>query len=234
MALTKRSDSNIIYLEVKHYCLWRGLKKEVTGCDVVEANNPATGSKVKKFGYIFDSISGHATKLVKYDTEQKYPKRYFGFKLHMVDGAETYVLDMPYSSQILRRFLRLARNIDWDLPLTITIFKGKKAPGAGVEGTGVWFQQRGATVKPYYSKEQPHGMPEATFDSVEQTWDFKPQHRWLVDRLQAETVEEIAAAAARLAPPDEMQRRSDQEPEPEHDGELPPHSDYITDDDVPF
>ena len=113
MALTKRTESNIAYLEVKHYCLWRGLKKETAGCDVVEANNPATGGTVKKYGYRYDTVTGNAIRLVKYDTEKKYSKRYFGAQTLAAEGTETYVIDMPYASQILRRFLHAAPNVDW-------------------------------------------------------------------------------------------------------------------------
>lgn len=239
MALTKRSENQIVYLEVKHYSLWRPLKKQENGCDAVEVTNPRTHEVITKYGYRFDTVNGRAVKLVKYDTGTKYGTRYFGFKLHLSEGGETYVLDMPYQSQILRRFLRVARNVDWSAPLSITIFKGKgKDNKAGAEETGVWFQQRGETVKPYYSREQPHGMPIATFDDQEQKWDFKPQHRWLVERLQAETIADIEQAAAHVAPPDEPEAVS-----VDHFEEAPPddepvmaghHNDYITDDDVPF
>lgn len=234
MALTKRSENKIVYLEVKHYCLWRPLKKQVEGCDIVETNNPRTSEKVTKYGYRFDTVSGHAVKLVKYDTEHKYTTRYFGFKIHLVEAGETYVLDMPYNSQILRRFLRVARNVDWALPLSITIFKGKKKDREGDE-LGVWFQQRGETVKPYYTKEQPHGMPEALYDNDLQQWDFKAQHRWLVDRLKVETVADIEAAAQRVAPPIEPEHgERSEEPTDEGEATIPPHADYISDDDVPF
>lgn len=236
--LTKRSENQIVYLEVKHYSLWRSLKKQENGCDVVDVTNPRTGAVVTKYGYRFDTVSGRAVKLVKYDTGQKYSTRYFGFKLHLSEGGETYVLDMPYQSQILRRFLRVARNVDWALPISITIFKGKGKDGkAGAEETGVWFQQRGETVKPYYCREQPHGMPVATFDDQEQKWDFKPQHRWLVDRLQSETIPDIEQIAARAAPPVEPEVVDFGEThEPAEDDTPKPTwgSDYITDDDVPF
>lgn len=236
MALTKKSENNIVYLEAKYYCLWRGLKQFVAGCEEIEVNNPATGSKVKKYGYSYASVGGHATNLVKYDTGQQYSKRYFGFKLHLVEGNETYIVDMPYASQLLRRFLHTARNFDWNLPLTISIFKGKKKDAkAGAEPTGVWFQQRGETVKPYYTKEQPHGMPEGSYDTDLQQWDFKAQHRWLVDRLQSETIPDIESAAVRVIPPIEAERM-DEPPDRNDEGEAAQQwgREDLTDDDVPF
>ncbi len=237
MALTKHSDNNLIYLQVKHFSLWREVKKQVNGCEEIEVQNPRTGAVIKKYGYKYRDVSGRATKLVKYDTERKYSTRYFGFKLHIVDGAETYVLDMPYQSQILRRFLRVARNIDWSQPFTITVFKGKKNE-RNVEETGIWFQQRGETVKPYYTRENPRGMPPATQDPHTHEWDFKAQHRWLVDRLKEETMRDIEEAAARVAPPVEpapIDDAGDAAEPPIDDGEGPRVSfDGIDDDDVPF
>lgn len=232
MALTKRSENKIVYLEAKHYCLWRPLKKKVAGCDEVEVTNPKTGQVLTKYGYRYDSVSGHAVKLVKYDTEKKYSTRYFGFKLHLVEGGETYVLDMPYNSQMLRRFLRVAHNVDWSISLSITLFKGKKENGT--EELGVWFQQRGQTVKPYYTREQPHGMPEATHDPTEDAWDFKSQHRWLIERLRAETIPDIEAAAAKVAPPLEQDFGEPEHEEHVEDSNIIPPSEEIDDSDLPF
>lgn len=234
MGLTKRSENQNIYLEVKHHCLWRPLKKAESGCDQVEVTNPKTGDVLTKFGYRFDTVTGHAVKLIKYDTERKYSTRYFGFKIHLVDGAQTFVLDFPYNSQILRRFLRTARNIDWNHPFSLTIFKGKKK-NSDAEELGVWFQQKGETVKPYYTKEQPHGMPDALYDDQLQQWDFRAQHRWLVDRLKDETIPDIEAAAARLAPPVQPEaKQSEHADEPEPVEAEPHHREFISDDDVPF
>lgn len=237
MALVKRSESPIIYLEVKHYCLWRPVKDIEPAAEEITVNNPSTGKPVTKYGYRFDTVTGRAVDLVKYDTEKKYEKRYFGFKIHLLDGADRYVLDMPYQSQILRRFLRVARSINWNLPLSITIFKGK---GTGdKKETGVWFRQAGDTIKPYYSKEQPHGCPNAIFDKDEQKWDFKDQHRWLVAKLVEETIPDIQEAAARVAPPttSDLEHELANHEVPEPDPSEPPNQwgkDEITDDDVPF
>jgi hypothetical protein len=220
----------VIYLEIKHYCLWQALKKHVNGCETLDVTNPTNGQTVTKFGYRYDTVTGHAVKMVKYDTERKYSKRYFGFKLHIADGGDRFVLDLPYNSQGLRRFLRVARNIDWNRPLSITVFKGKKSERGGGEETGIWFQQGGSTVKPYYTKEQPHGMPEAIYDDAEQKWDFRSQHRWLVERLKEETIPDIEEAAAHAAPPAPT-GSSDQHDDGPADEEAPPE---ITDDDVPF
>lgn len=233
MALTKRENSNTVYLQAKHFSLWREIKKEEPGCESVEVTNPRSGETFTKYGYRFDTVSGLAEKLVKYDTGQQYATRYFGFKLHLIDGHDRYVLDMPYQSEMLRRFLRVAPCIDWTKPFSITVFKGK-GKKEGDEKTGIWFQQAGETVKPHFSREEPHGMPEATYDNDLQQWDFKAQHRWLIEKLKEEVIPAIDAAASARVPvtasvPNPKDYGIDEATET-----IPPHPDHITDDDVPF
>ena len=223
MGLTRREDGNRIYLEVKHYALWRSIKKQVEGCDVVETTNPKTSAKVVKYGYKFNDLKGYVTKLEKYDTGSQYATRYFGFKMHIVDGPETFILDLPYKSQILKRFLRLAHNIDWSKPLSITVFKGKKKEGdrkGNSEETGVWFRQDDATVPSYYTKDTPNGMPIAKQDPNTLEWDFRAQQSWLVEKLKSETIPAIEAAARRHAPP--VEPSGDGEPPEYDDSDMPP------------
>lgn len=216
MALTKRTDSNTVFLQAKHYCLWQELKQQVQGCEAVQVKNPKTEAVSTKYGFKYDTVVGLVTDMAKYDTERKYATRYFGFKIRLVDEGNNYVLDMPYQSQILRRFLRVAPNVDWSIPLSITIFKGKKENGK--EELGVWFKQRGETIKVYYSRETPNGMPEATKDPDTQEWDFRNQHRWLVEKLRAEIIPKIMEAAKKVAPPIQPHTNG-QEQEPPWDGE---------------
>jgi len=236
MALTRRSESTTVYLQAKHYCLWQELKHPVEGCEAVEVKNPKTDVVSTKHGFKYNSVVGRAVKLEKYDTEKKYSTRYFGFKLHLKDGEDLYVLDMPYQSQLLRRFLRVAPNINWLLPLSITVFKGKKQDGS--EELGVWFQQSGETVRAFYTREKPNGMPSAKQDPDTHEWDFREQHRWLVGQLKAVTVPAIEEAGKRIEPPVKPAHVEDfgNEYPPEPEAPEPHHraSDEITDDDVPF
>lgn len=229
MPLTKKTESRAIYLQVKHFCLWMEIKKRVDGCEAIEVTNPKTKEVLTKFGYAYRSVSGRVVKIARYDTADKYSTRYFGFKVHFQDDSDLFVLDMPYQSQILRRFLRVARNIDWLRPLTITIFKGK-GEGKKADGeTGVWFQQGDDTIKPYYTREAPRGMPTATQDPDTHEWDFKAQHRWLIDKLQAEIIPDVEHASHAVPPMEPESDASEPEPSPQSG---PPWE--VSDDDVPF
>ena len=198
MGLIKKSESSIVYLEIKHYRIWQQLEREVAGCDVVETTNPKTKQTVTKYGWGFAELTARATKLVKYDTEGKYATRYYGYKLHLVDDADgsQFSLDMPYHSQVLRKFLRIAPSIDWSLPFTIQAWKGKTKEGQGAAETAILFRQSGDTVKWFFTREHANGMPEATQDPDTKEWDFRAQHRWLIEDLKARTIPAIEKAAA--------------------------------------
>lgn len=234
MALEKRSASNTVYLQAKHYCLWQEIKKPQDGCDTVQVTNPKTGEVLTKYGFSFHTVTGRVMKLVKYDTENRYATRFFGFKLHLLDGEDSYVFDMPYNSQALRRFLTIAPNVDWAIPLSITVFKGKKEKkdGGGAEPIVVWLRQHGETVKAYFTREQPHGMPLAIQDEHSGEWDFKAQRRWLVSYLVENIIPAIEEAAKVSAPPLEFDREEPEQEEPLPDD--PYAGQGITDDDVPF
>lgn len=233
MPLGKRSENKKIYLQVKYYCLWRSIDKPVAGCDEIEVTNPRTQQKVKQHGYAYEFVTGRLVKIEKYDTGKKYATRFFGFDVHIFDGTDTFVIKMPYQSQILRRFLRLAPNLNWEQPITLSIFKGKKNKGEA-EDTGIWFQQNGATVKPYYTRENTHGCPPATQDPHTEEWDFKAQHQWLVQQLVNVIIPSVEIAAARQAPPVERHYEADEhEGDPREDDE-PPKAWQASDDDVPF
>lgn len=231
MALTKRSESEAIYLQVKHFSLWREIKAPVEGCETIEVNNPRTAQKVIKYGYRFDNVEGRVVKLEKYDRQYD-ATRYFGFKMHIVDKSERYVLDLPYQSQILRRLLRVAPSIDWAAPLSISAFKSKKEKPGDLDSTGIWFRQRGETIKPYYTREDPRGMPPATQDKITQEWDFKPQHRWLVNELIEHIIPIIDKVAASVIPPPAEHEGEDVAPETDDWGGAP-HA-PIDPEDVPF
>lgn len=235
MGLNRQSKSNTIFLQVKHNSLWQELKAPVEGCDMVEVTNPSTKQVMKKYGYKYRDVSGRVFKLEKYDRSHD-GKRYFGFKLYLRDGDDSFSIDMPYQSQFLRRFLRVIPNINWYEDLSIAVFKGKGKEGK--EELGVWFQQGGETIRAYYTRESPNGLPQPKQDPDTKEWDFREQHRWLVDRLKAEAIPAVEEAErdrkaryqqASGVEPDEQQQHD--EPEPTHDTQ--PFGE-VTDDDVPF
>ena len=77
-------------------------------------------------------------------------------------------------------------------------------------------------------------MPEALQDPDTHEWDFKAQHRWLIERLKTETVTDIEEAAKITSPPIEPDQEEHHDEPPQESGEPPWANDHIGDDDVPF
>lgn len=234
MGLTRRSESNRIYLQVKHSCLWQEFKRQTKDTEAVEVTNPSTGDVLMKHGIRYENVTGHVVKVETYKREHK-GTRYVGFKVHFQEGAQVFVVDMPYQSQVLRRFLRICPNLSWILPVSLSIFPGKGKDGK--PEVGIWFRQAGITIKAFHTKEEPHGMPAALQDRVTQEWDFRDQHRWLVEKLLNVHMPAIDMAAALKTPPVEPNPEATDEQQQPDDftGEIPPHGDYISEDsDLPF
>ena len=75
-------------------------------------------------------------------------------------------------------------------------------------------------------------MPDASYDEALEQWDFRAQHRWLVEKLQDEIIPAIEAAAK--FPPRETGEPL-VEPAPEDREPAAPAEDWqASDDDVPF
>lgn len=252
MGLTNQSSGHgAVIIQAKHYSLWRGIKTPVPGCEAVEVNNPSTGERVTKYGYKYNNLTAFAVKLEWYDTGTKHETQYIGFKLHMVDvSGEKFILDMPLEGPVLRKFMRIAPNLDFSKEISLTVFKGK---GEGpVAPTAIWFQQEGQTVMQAYTKDNPGGLPAAKQNRTGK-WNFDDQNDWLIDKMNTETAPAVIEAAnARGYNPDASQHQhasrveealTGHNPQPARhaapvsaprgwNGETP--RDEIGDDDVPF
>lgn len=232
MGLGKKNENAAVFLAAKHNCLWQEVKRPVEGSVAVEVTNPRTKEVLIKHGFAFEYVEGNVVKVEKYDRRHN-GTRYFGFKMTFVDGADTFVLDLPYASQVLRRLLKIAPNVDWSRPLKLNVFKGKKANGQ--EEMAIWFRQDGASVKSYYTKEDPRGMPQPR-QYEDGSWDFRDQHQWLVGKFKNEVIPVIEACGKLFAPPvTPAALAMDQVEESSHDDDeqLPPSA-PVTDDDIPF
>ena len=68
-----------------------------------------------------------------------------------------------------------APSIDWNLPFTIQVWKGKTKEGQGAAETAILFRQSGDTLKWFFTRDHLNGMPDATQDTDTKEWDFRAQ-----------------------------------------------------------
>jgi hypothetical protein len=215
MGVTRQSETNAMHLSIKDWSLWQEIKNKAEGCETIKVTNPEDKTVLDKYGYKYESLVGRVVHLAEYKREWK-GKVFSGFKLHVQDGADKFILDMPYTSRILRNFLHTCPNMNWSKPLSIRAFKGKNDKGEPEQA--IWFQQDEQTVKFYFTKDNPHGMPAPKQHPRTQKWDFSEQQEWLIERMMNDTAPAIAAAAAKFAPPIAKADESIQEPDPDDEG----------------
>ena len=231
MPLTKRSESNAIFLSVKHHCIWQQIDKPASDSVSVEVTNPETKQVLTKHGYQYNDVSGHVAAIEKYDRTVK-GKRYLGYKMKISDGAQVFYLDMPDNSRVLRKFLMLMPNIDWDKPLRIAAWRTRNKETSEFE-TALWFTQDNESVRNFYTKANTNGLPEAIKHPRTGKWDFSAQEDFLsLPSLNRKSYPEIAggyeAAVARAFTLTRRRLTNSTEPP------SPPNNDYIDDDDVPL
>lgn len=220
MGLQRQTDSNAVYLAAKHFCLWQELKQPREGSVSVEVTNPETKQVITKHGFRNKTVEGRAVKMEPYKREHA-GKKYIGYKLHLQDGPDLFVLDFPYESIFLRNFLKVAPNVDWTKPLSISVFKGKDDDGEPQQS--YWFRQKVGddyqTLKWAFTREHPNGQPEPVKNARTDKWDFSTQQEWLVDKLDNETIPAIMEAAKTLTVPT-PHASAEAEPEPGDEGDM--------------
>lgn len=229
MPLTKRAESSAIFLSVKHFCIWQQLDKPTTDSVMVEVTNPETKEVLTKHGYQFNDVSGHIAALERYDRTVN-GKRYLGYKMKISDGAQVFYLDMPDNSRLLRKFLMLMTNIDWDKPLRIAAWRTRNKETQAFE-TALWFTQNGESVLNFYSKANPHGLPEATKHPRTGKWDFTAQEDFLFEKLDHEIIPRIAAATKRRG---ELHFDESEREGPGESAIPPNYTDHADEDDIPY
>ena len=163
MALTKSGGLNTMYLSVADGNLVRQHK---------EANQYTT-QRITKTGKVvheefFKELTG---KLISISTrENDYGKQW---QLTFVDDEATFVVSIPYSSRYAASFLKALPNINLnkEFKLMPWAMKDKVDPTKTI--TGITLYQNDVKIAPYYTKENPNGLPQMQKIKVKgkEQWD---------------------------------------------------------------
>ncbi len=73
----------------------------------------------------------------------------------------------------------LMPNIDWDKPLRIAAWRTRNKETSEFE-TALWFTQDNESVRNFYTKANPNGLPEAIKHPRTGKWDFTGSGRFSV------------------------------------------------------
>lgn len=164
-----------------------------------KSNEPREGferhEKDNKVFYVkkYPGFDGFISDIVWFDREISGGKRIKGWSIVIKDGEETYQLSMPLNSAATNVFMNVAGNIDFAQKVSFSAWKD-------VEGKTAFLLRQpnrtGDTVKRCHTKDNPNGMPQATFNERRREWDFTAVEDFLLDKMETEVIPRCKKAAA--------------------------------------
>ena len=163
MALSNLGGTNLTYLSVSDGNLVRQHK---TANDRTTERVTKTGKLV--FEERFKDLTGMITNVNT--RENDYGKQW---QLTFTDGADTYIVSMPYSSRYASSFLKALPNINIAEPLRFMPWAMKDKNDVSKTITGVTMYQDDTKIAPAYTKDAPNGLPQMEKIKVKgkEQWD---------------------------------------------------------------
>lgn len=163
MALSNLGGVNTTYLSVADGNLVRQHK---------QANERTTERITKTGKLVFEERFKDLTaKLDGITTrENDYGKQW---QIRFQDQGDYYVISLPYSSRYASSFLKALPNIDLHKELRFMPWAMKDKMDATKTITGITLYQDGEKIAPYYTKEDPKGLPQMVKIKVKgkEQWD---------------------------------------------------------------
>ena len=163
MALSQLGGANTTYLSVADGNLVRQHKQA----------NERTAERLTKTGKLVfeERFKDLTAKLDGITTrENDYGKQW---QLRFQDGGDYYVISLPYSSRYASSFLKALPNIDLSKEIRFMPWAMKDKMDATKTITGITLYQDGEKIAPYYTKEDPKGLPQMVKIKVKgkEQWD---------------------------------------------------------------
>ena len=163
MALSNLGGVNTIYLSVADGNLVRQHKQA----------NAQTTERITKTGKLVfeERFKDLTAKLDGITTrENEYGKQW---QLRFQDGGDYYVVSLPYSSRYASSFLKVLPNLDLSKEVRFMPWAMKDKLDVTKTITGITLYQDGEKLAPYYTKEDPKGLPQMVKIKVKgkEQWD---------------------------------------------------------------
>lgn len=163
MALSNLGGVNTTYLSVADGNLVRQHKQA----------NAQTTERITKTGKLVfeERFKDLTAKLDGISTrENDYGKQW---QLRFQDGGDYYVISLPYSSRYASSFLKVLPNLDLSKEVRFMPWAMKDKLDATKTITGITLYQDGEKLAPYYTKDDPKGLPQMVKIKVKgkEQWD---------------------------------------------------------------
>lgn len=207
--LHEQRQNDGLFLSVKHGGLCLESKEPREGYELVEGE--VNGTPYSKYIKKFAGLDGIITKIEWYERAGDYGT-FRGLKLRIVDGDETYFLDLPFEKRPYDYFTKVAENIDYSKPVEIVAWPDRQHE----KQTAFAIKQDGTFIKWKYTKDDMGDCPPAKQTRTGK-WNFDDQRDWLLDRLLTVVVPQVDELHAEVIPEysGDEERAPEQGAEPE-------------------
>lgn len=185
--LQEKSDDGI-FLQIKHGCICQESKTPREGFVPIEVPNVRTGEKVTKYIKRYKGVEALVRKIDWYSREYDNTK-FMGWKLLLDANGTACTLDFPFESRVGDRFMKVAENLDFTLPIEFSAWKGPD------DKTALVIKQNNESVPQKYTRENPGDcpVPEKGFNGK---WNFDKQKEFLHKRMIEFVIPKVQALNA--------------------------------------
>lgn len=206
----EKTPNNGKFFVIKHSSIVQEFAKPKEGFEAIVVTNPQTNEQVTKYIKRYDRLEAMVTKIEFRDTGDQYDQQYVSWKISLEANGDKGVLEIPFNSRIGSRFMKLAENLDFSIPVEFSAWKT-------VDGTAFSVKQNGQNVPQKYSKEHPGDCP-APKQRLGRKWDFADQMEFLHKQMMSVVIPRVQAVVG------------SSNGHEEHVSDEPP----LSDEDIPF
>lgn len=211
----KDEGAGKLYFRVFDNSLCLKSSKPVDGWEgPIITQNPKTKEDVKTWVDRFDYLVTRIVDVNKFAHEFTNGGKVRGYELTLKAGDKYGQLQLTWIEPVLKRFLKVAPNINFDMPIFISVFgvndngKSKVAVsfrqpsgGADTRDPREWDK-----VFEYYNKDSE--MPQAVHDEFTDKWNYDEQNKFLGIAFERDTMPKIKAIAKSLGLEQEPKRET--------------------------
>lgn len=199
--VTKSNKPRGLYLHIFDEGLCQKSKTPIEGWEgPVTTTNPRTKEPVHNYVFRYDHIIVRIIDANKYSREFDGGGKASGIELTLLAGSKRATLQLPWIDHPLKRFLKVAPNINFEKPIMISCFP--KTTTRGNKAIAIAFNQGDSKnpedwpkVEEYYGRDNPE-VPEAIHDEMSDSWDYRDQEKFLGQKFFTDTMPKIKAIAA--------------------------------------
>ena len=175
----------------------------------IKTTNPRDGSEVQTYVNRFDSIVARIVDVNKYESNFNNGNKEVGLAITLMAGNRKGIWKIAWLKGELKRFLKVSPNINFEKPVRISVFKGRKDDGS--PKLAVSFKQGDGPNPENWEKVNEYwnarNLPQPFKDDMTNKYDYSEQNKVLGQNFFAEVLPRIKDVANRLGikPPAEPQ-----------------------------